>query len=178
MNQQPDKPIASADETPPAPRTRRRWWFIGLYPVYLLVVLWLGVQFFWAVRQQTTGQSQQDVWGYYYSKLPAVRDAEIRAGDETVDILLLGGSVLEQIAPVLETAAKLEIQRPVRVFSVCTSAHTSRDSYLKFSQLKKQRFDLVVVYHGINDARMNCVRDDLFQDDYTHWRTTTASSGR
>ncbi len=165
MNPQSDKSTASKDETRPS--TRRRW-FVLLYPVYLLIVLWLGVQFFWTVREQTTGQSQLDVWGYYYSKLPAVREADVRSNDETVDILLLGGSVLEQVAPFLETAVKKELQRPVRVFSVCTSAHTSRDSYLKFTQLEKQRFDLVIVYHGINDARMNCVRDDLFKDDYTH----------
>ncbi len=168
MNAPYDNSMSSKTESPPASRTRRRRWFIALYPLYLLIVLWVGVQFFWTVRERTTGQSQQDVWGYYYRKLPAVRDAEVRSDDKTVDILLLGGSVLEQVAPFLETAAKRELTRPVRVFSVCTSAHTSRDSYLKFTQLEKQHFDLVVICHGINDARMNCVRDDLFRDDYTH----------
>ncbi len=150
------------------PSRRRRWLFIGLYPIYIAAVVWLGAQFFWVLQEKQTGQAKSDVWGYYYRKLPPVRDAELRKNDETLDVLLLGGSVLEQVAPVFEQVLAAEMNRPVRTFSLCTSAHTSRDSYLKLMQLREKPFDLIVVYHGINDARMNCVPDELFQMDYTH----------
>lgn len=150
------------------PANRRRWLFVSLYACYLLALGWLGVYGFWIWQEQKTGRPKTDVWGYYYRKLPEARDADIQPQDESFDVLLLGGSVLEQVAPVLEQRLVTVIPRPVRVFSVCTSAHTSRDSYLKATQLDHQPFDLIVIYHGINDARMNCVRDDLFQEDYTH----------
>lgn len=150
------------------PAKHRRWLFIALYPCYLLALGWLGVHGFWMLQEQKTGRSKTDVWGYYYSKLPAARDADLQPEDGTFDVLLLGGSVLEQVAPVLEQKLVADFPQPVRVFSVCTSAHTSRDSYLKATQLAHQPFDLIVIYHGINDARMNCVRDDLFREDYTH----------
>ncbi len=147
---------------------RRRWCFIALYPLYLLGLVWLGVQFFWLLQEQKTGKSKTDVWGYYYSKLSPVQKADIRENDKTFDVLLLGASVLEQVAPVLEKTMASELKCPVRVFSVCTSAHTSRDSFLKYSQLRDKPFDLVMIYHGINDARMNCIPDNLYQQDYTH----------
>ena len=56
----------------------------------------------------------------------------------------------------------------VRVFNLAKSAHTTRDSSLKYSRLKDKHFDLIIVYHGINDCRMNCIPKEDFRDDYSH----------
>ena len=149
---------------------RRRWLFISLYPVYLLALGWLGIQGYWYFQEKKTGVAKTDVWIYYYPNLFKARNAEIVESDRTLDVLLLGASVLEQVAPVFERMLSESTTRPVRVFALSTSAHTSRDSYFKFMQLKHQPFDLVVVYNGINDVRMNCVADELYQADYTHCR--------
>ena len=46
-------------------------------------------------------------------------------------------------------------QRNVRIFNLAMPAHTSRDSWLKYAALRDARFDLVIFYHGINEARVN-----------------------
>jgi transposase len=56
----------------------------------------------------------------------------------------------------------------VRVFNLAYSAHNSRDSMLKYRWLADQRFDLVIVYDGINDTRMNNAPPEIFRDDYSH----------
>ena len=149
-------------------QSRNRWLFRLAYPAYLLLLGWLGLQLYWFIQGHVLGQSKTDVWGYFYRKLPAVRDIVIRNDDETIDVLLLGASVLEQVAPFLEAELQQRATRPVRIHSLCTSAHTSRDSYLKYTQLSDKQFDLIIIYHGVNDVRMNCVQDKLFRDDYKH----------
>jgi hypothetical protein len=57
---------------------------------------------------------------------------------------------------------------------------TSRDSLLKYRALEGKEFDLVVFYHGINDARMNNCPREQFRDDYTHcsWYARVESLAR
>jgi len=49
------------------------------------------------------------------------------------------------------------------------AAHTSRDSYLKYKWLADKQFDLIVFYHGINEARANNVPPGLFDPQYEHY---------
>jgi hypothetical protein len=59
--------------------------------------------------------------------------------------------------------------RDVRIFNLAMPAHTSRDSLLKYGALTDDRFDLVIFYHGINEARVNNAPPDLFREDYGHY---------
>ena len=47
--------------------------------------------------------------------------------------------------------------------------HASRDSWLKYSALGAARFDLVLFYQGINDARANNAPPEVFREDYAHY---------
>ena len=42
------------------------------------------------------------------------------------------------------------------------------DSLIKYRLLEDSRFDLVFVYHAINETRNNNVPPELFRDDYSH----------
>jgi hypothetical protein len=57
----------------------------------------------------------------------------------------------------------------IRVVSTGAPTHMSFDSLWKYRfWYEDYDFDLVVFYHGINDARANCYPGDVFRDDYSH----------
>jgi hypothetical protein len=155
-----------------AARNHRRLLFFIAYPVYLVVLFGLGIELFLWVRYGGTdvGGKLQDHWRYHYPELTetGVLDVETGPDDGHFDVLLLGGSVLEWTCDEFETELRRRIAEPLRVFNLARSAHTSRDSFWKHSRLADKQFDLVVLYQGINDARMNCFPDSEFRDDYTH----------
>jgi hypothetical protein len=57
----------------------------------------------------------------------------------------------------------------VRVHLAAAGAQTSRDSYLKYRWLSSKRFDLVVLYDGINEACANNCPPNVFRADYSHY---------
>jgi hypothetical protein len=96
----------------------------------------------------------------------------IRLDDEHFDVLMLGGSVLAPEYGTIDAKLRDVLTRKtgqsVRVFNAACAGLTSRDSLLKYRALAGREFDLVVFYHGINDARMNNCPREQFRDDYTH----------
>jgi hypothetical protein len=104
---------------------------------------------------------------------PKVRNAREAGGDaDTVDVLLLGGSVLHDdwspIGRLLADRIALATRRRVRVDNLADSSHTSRDSRLKYAQLEGREYDLVLFYHGINEVKFNNVPSEVFRRDYGH----------
>lgn len=107
-----------------------------------------------------------------YPEIAPLRESPPERGDAIQDVLLLGGSVLHESwgqveAQLLEQLARAGI-RDVRVHNLAQAAHTTRDSLVKYAALGAAHFDLVIVYHGINDARANNAPAELFRDDYSH----------
>jgi hypothetical protein len=94
-------------------------------------------------------------------------------GDGFYNVLLLGGSVLHDKWGSVETELREQLAhrgyRNVRIFNLAIPAHTSRDSRLKYATLRNARFDLVIFYHGINEARVNNAPPELFREDYSHY---------
>jgi hypothetical protein len=152
----------------------RRVLFVGVYLLFLAVLVWIGGRLFWKWRFGVPLTANASVWDFYFPELRSsgVRDADIRAGDDTLDVVLLGASTLEHgwgnIEELLLEGLKQEFGPQVRVFNLSVIAHTSRDSVLKFSQIADKPFDVVMIYDGFNDCRMNCCPPELFRDDYTH----------
>jgi hypothetical protein len=68
----------------------------------------------------------------------------------------------------LEQELRRELGDRLRFYNLARAAHTSRDSFLKYSHVGNRHFDLVIFYHAINDARMNRCPDEAFREDYTH----------
>ncbi len=108
-----------------------------------------------------------------YPELAALRESPPRRGDASFDLLFLGGSVLHESwgqveARTLEQLAR-EGWREVRIHNLAQPAHMTRDSLEKYRALEGASFDLVFLYHGLNDARTNAVPLGRFRDDYSHF---------
>lgn len=170
-----------AEETSPAApkETRRRPLSRRKKILFLLVfiaigagLLELGLRGMWAARCDTPFTRPNYLFAFYPElKFPAAQST--RRGDKPYDVLLLGGSVLHHdTAHVDERLRELltpRLRREVRIYNVATPGHTSLDSLIKYRALAEQHFDLVVFYHGINEARANNCPDEMFQDDYSHY---------
>jgi len=109
----------------------------------------------------------------FYPELKEVNRARPSRDDRYQDILLLGGSTLQKEWGEVEQALAERLafagHRNVRIHNLAREAHTSRDSLLKYGALPRARFELVVVYDGINEARVNNVPPALYREDYGHY---------
>ena len=172
------RPAPSAGRWRPRwPRSRsRRLVFLALYLGFCWGVVWLGVRLFWLVGSAVPFSQRPSAWDHYY---PRLRQAGLVAQpatrtDNRFDLLLLGGSVLDPEWGTVEAELqrRLEARLPGRwrLANLGQAGFTSRDSLLQYQHLgeQRQRFDLVLVYDGINDTRLNCCPPELFRDDYTH----------
>lgn len=113
------------------------------------------------------------LYGFYPELGRLLEERGEEPDDDAIDILLLGGSALNSrwgaIEAVLAERLSLEQRRRVRMYNLAKEAHTTRDSLLKYKRVGERRFDLVMVYHGINDARTNNAPRKIFRDDYGHY---------
>ena len=88
-------------------------------------------------------------------------------------VLLLGASVLNatfgDVPRLLRERLGAAWGREVQVVDLAMLGHASLDSWYKYRELAGQRFDLVIVYHGINELRANNVPPETWRDDYGHY---------
>lgn len=100
------------------------------------------------------------------------KDEDVR-GANPVRVLLLSGSALHpewgNVEQELRERLTVRLSRPIIVYNMAAIGHTSRDSYIKYRALAGRHFDLVIFYHGINDARANNVPPEKFRADYSHY---------
>ncbi len=152
--------------------TQRRLRFWTVYLTYIALLVGGGLWIYGFIRSSGMGsQVSKDaqIWMSFYPEVfrsggPLFSPAD---GDH-VDVLLLGGSVLEEVSSYFQTDLRSRLGDRVRVFNLAKSAHTSRDSLLKYRLLREKAFDLIVLYDGINDVRMNRCSPGAFREDYTH----------
>jgi hypothetical protein len=118
--------------------------------------------------------SSDCVWYVFYPHLhtTGLDAAVISNTDDIYDVLMVGGSTISDsfswVSKHLKKGLEDRLNRPVRVFNLAASCHNTRDSLLKCRFLAQKHFDLVVVYDGINDTRMNNAPPGEFRDDYSH----------
>ena len=160
----------------PAPRSLKRR-LIGwvVYACYMLVIVELVCRGYWWKRWGVPFLRMDQIWsGRFYPELEetGLATATIPRGDETFDILLLGGSVLHakhgNIAALLGERLNAQESRPVKIWNCSARALTSRDCLLKYERMAHQHFDLVVFYEAINETRMNNCPPEMFREDLTH----------
>lgn len=153
--------------------SRRRVLFVPILVVLMLAFLELAARTYASIAAGAPFFAPQDaLYETWYRELRRPRARTIRSDDRYFDILVLAGSVLHARYAPFEAALREDLSlrspREVRVHSVAKAAHSSRDSLLKYRHLDEQRFDLVVVYHGINDVRANQIPAEDYRDDYSH----------
>lgn len=88
---------------------------------------------------------------------------------ETMNVLLLGGSVLNGVGQ--DNKLQDALGPGWRVYNVAQNAHSSLDSLTKYQWLTARgyRFDYVIFYHAINEVRANNAPPDVFRADYSHY---------
>ena len=128
---------------------------------------------FWWVVYSVPFNHPARVLYAYYPGLASIDSVRPSHDDEYYDVLLLGASTLHKDWGEIEQSLLEQLahngRRNVRIFNLAQPAHTSRDSLLKYAALDKARFELVIIYDGINEARANNVPPQLFHEDYSHY---------
>lgn len=156
-------------------------------PIRYLVAVVLALLTFWMaelwVLPLTLGGLTREVYLMGFAATPGalVDDTVINSmgftGDVltaarspgTLRILTLGGSALfnrrmtERIIAALETSTST----PVEVLGAALRTHTTRSSLLKYRLLARYDFDVVLIYHGINDLWANHGPEGSFRSDYS-----------
>lgn len=157
---------------------RRGGWrtrfILFLLSALLCVVCTEGaVRAFWHLCYGVSFSNPGRILYAYYPELQRVDAEQPTRGDEFYDILFLGASTLHkdwgQVEQDLLEQLAYNGHRNVRIFNLAKPAHTSRDSWLKYAALGKARFELVVFYDGINEARANNAPPEIFREDYAHY---------
>jgi hypothetical protein len=169
------------DSNPPSdaarrPRSRvRRVAKIAVWLVYMALLVEATCRCYWKVAYDVPPTDMAQIFDRrFYPELhkSGALETSIRRDDEHFNVLMLGGSVVAPVYATIDEKLRKELStitgRSVRVFNCAGPGLTSRDSLLKYRALEKQEFDLVLFYHGINDARMNNCPREQFRDDYTH----------
>jgi hypothetical protein len=145
--------------------------------VALLVVVLVGgpeglARGYWRLARHVGRTDAETLFRTEYREVAASGLDEAPADGRSFDVLLLGGSVLHptcgDIAERLQRRLQEKLGRPVRVFNFSYSGRTSGDSRMKYERIHGRRFDLVLLYHGINDAFLNNCPPGVFRADYTH----------
>jgi len=180
--------MSDTSESPPAsataPKSRpilRRLAVAAAYLVVLFLVLEVSSRLFWKLRYGTPVSRPSEIIYGFYPELRFADSGPIRRGDGEYNILVLGGSVLNNhygnVGLLLEERLTRRLKRRVRVHNLTRRSHTSLDSFYKYQHLEGQEFDLVLVYHGVNETRANNVPPELFRRDYSHfsWYATINS---
>jgi len=150
-----------------------QWRFRVGYAAYLFMLVCVAYRcFLWWVYSisPTDVANRVDVYRLHYPELFTREIVASRRSGSSLNILLLGASVAEQAAGTLQAKLSGTTGLAVKVHNAAVSAHTTQDSLNKLECLMERgaQFDLILIYHAINDVRMNCVADADFRDDYSH----------
>ncbi|MFQ5645322.1 MAG: hypothetical protein ACE5GM_00170 [bacterium] len=147
--------------------------FVLILALSLLLLAEIGSRTIWVLLYDVPFFQPETIplHRYYPQLYSNVSQEPIKKGDGFFDILLLGGSVLAQgkIKKLLLEKCASRTGKRVRVHNLAFCAHTSWDSLYKYQHLSDKNFDLILVYHGINDARTNNCPPEFFKSDYSHY---------
>jgi len=157
---------------------RRRLLKLAIFLVYVLVIAEIGSRVYWKIKRDVPFFSTPNDWySRFYEELKEsdVLNADLGPDNGTFDVLLLGGSALDRVhrslalkSDTLPQALSKITGQPARVFNLSNPGLTTRDSLTKYRLLKDKHFDLVVIYHAVNDTRLNNCPPGKFREDYTH----------
>jgi len=147
------------------------FWLI--YFLSLILAFEFASRVYWNITWDVPLLTMKGAFYAFYPEAKEIDENFSSQEDEAFDILLLGGSVLHYKWTLIEKALKeklsRETKREIRIHNASEAAHMTRDSYFKYQYFAERNFDLVIVYHGINDVRANNCPLKAFQKDYSHY---------
>ncbi len=146
--------------------------------VLVAVAMETGSRLFWKVKYGVPLSRPGDLIYVFYPTVRTARMESHRPDAAHRDILVLGGSVLDEMR---DGFAALSIRKGGNLrFEVAAQvAHTTLDSRRKYQMLENLPYNEVLIYHAINDCKYDNVPDKLFDDEYTaypFYRLTSAPS--
>lgn len=148
--------------------------FYVKYFVVVLLIVELFFRLYHSVKLDSYGilTKPYSVIEKYYPGIDKATSEQIEDNNETIDILFLGGSVLHTDWGTIEHELEQQLSSTyschINIHNLAIPAHTSLDSRIKYNLLAHQQYDIVLLYHGINEVRFNNCPDDVFSDDYSH----------
>ena len=138
-----------------------------------LLMLEIASRIYWKAKSKVPFTEPWKISLSFYPELELISTLNPSTNDNYHDILLLGGSVLNDQWGTVSTEIRQLLEKKkvsnIRIFNLAVPAHTSRDSLLKYKALKNYRFDQIIFYHGINETRANNIPGHLFKADYSHF---------
>lgn len=151
----------------------KRLWIarLSLSLLATLLLLEVAARLYYHVRhRQPLRLSAQELIYFYYPELRLVPEDDCA---ECWDVLVLGGSTLHpafsDTALRLHDALQARTSRRVRIINLAVPSQSSLDSWHKYRQLSRRRFQLVLIYDGFNELRANNVPPSLWREDYGHY---------
>jgi len=138
--------------------------FVWIFFLEIMLRLFLPVPIF--------NTTKTAVLQAFYPEFKQIKKRKITKDDGYFDILMLGGSVLYKEYPIdrlIHERLSYRTKKLFRVHNAAEHAHTSLDSYYKYKNLIDKDFDLVLLYHGINETRANNCPASIFKNDYSHY---------
>ena len=169
-----DQESPKAKKNKPKRTRKQKLIRLAIFLVYLSVLLEIGTRAYWRLAEDVPIFQGRQILRRFYPHLydTGVLEADLRRDDGHLDVLMLGGSVLEDRFSTIRAELQAQLAertgRSVRVFNLGRRGHTSRDSLFRYRELADKPFDLVLLYHGINEVRMNNCPRSMFREDYTH----------
>jgi len=151
---------------------RKKAVFLGVYLLFVFLFLEGICRFYIVVKQGGAWfNPYRMMLGTYPELADAVEETAKQGG--RFRVLLLGGSVLDpaygSVGRRLAQKLKEKGVPGVEIVNVAREALTTRDSWLKYGFLARSRFDVVFLYHGINEVRANNCPAEVFRADYSHY---------
>lgn len=148
-------------------------WFILSQVLIIVILLEVGSRVFWRVKFGIPFWATDEIIYAFYPQLKDIKQGPGPKNPDSINILFLGGSVLNNrwsgVEAILREKLSGKLPKTINIYNLAEVAHTTLDSYYKYKYLDNIPFDLVVVYHGINDTRTNNAPPTVFRDDYWHY---------
>jgi len=139
----------------------------------LIIAGEIGARLFWSVKYHRPFIGKPELLYSFYPELKPVQRLKKPGRGNRLDVLILGGSVISNawgnVSTVLTEELALRTGRNIGVVNLARPAHTMLDSYIKYARIGPYPFQIVAIYHGINDARTNNCPSDVFRSDYSHY---------
>jgi hypothetical protein len=143
--------------------------------VFILVLILageVGARLFWSIKYHRPLIGKPELFYSFYPELKPLQRLTKPGRGNRLDVLILGGSVISNawgnVSTVLSEELSLRSDRNIGVVNLARPAHTKLDSYIKYARVTYP-FQVVAIYHGINDARTNNCPPEIFRSDYSHY---------
>jgi hypothetical protein len=148
---------------------------------YIVVVMFLylfletSLRLVLCITAGTSFFRPSDVIYKYYPELIPIQHASISNTDSTLDVLILSCSVLHKDWADIVSEMNSCVQLPagynkIKIYNASGIGHGSRDNLIKYTLLAGKKFDAIIYYDAINDARLNNCPADVFKSDYSHYQ--------